>query len=406
MFGVNHDPYALTSYIGKLQETKTIVLTDLDGTFATKESGLLERQDRKAVRKFLKQKSFVAGAVTARTPSLTMSCKTFDASRQAGTVAEEPHCGFDASHRRVYVPLEELPFNEHCLDWDAVAGVGSGILLKRNKGYRIDHELDLMLKYDYAKGQTLPAGKEPMAWREAALLMLRDIWPEVGASLAPIEFSQNYRSGVTDVMPLPYRLQLHFHGRQGLERLTWLKEKIRWRKFSSDPVAMRIATVDESRPQPNPEKSAYVLYLMPHHTRKEKLINRLLERSAVAAGLNVGEVKIFYAGDTPTDLRAGLYANGAGKLTFLLAAGSPLMPYLLERRPCFGGESLEFMWYANSKTKHRFAPTNERGVYTFRVSGRPWTNTIVLGDERYPGTTAPGSVLAFLEEFANANAPH
>jgi len=105
-----------------------------------------------------------------------------------------------------------------------------------------------------------------------------------------------------------------------------------------------------------------------------------------------------YAGDTPTDLRAGLWAGSYTPLTFLLASGSLLAPYLLDRRDAFGEVSLGFLAHLQD--------TGKRGVYTFKVPTRRSSNTIVIGDERYPGTTPPGSVLAFLNEFTNDDAGH
>lgn len=405
------NPYTQASYLDKLRETQTLFLTDLDGTFATRLSTTGELGDRAAVRRYLDRHGFVAGAVTARTPALTMSTAIYHASCKNGFTEAEPHWGIDQDKKRIFVPLEELPFFAHSLDWDMVAGMGSGVFPRNGQGYLLDREFDNILNYDYAGyrpavygPKQLPKLEEHVPWRQAALAFLADNWKQAHDHFSALESSENYREGKTDVEPLPYRIQLGFKGVEGLARLRGLKDIIRERKSAQDPIAMRMAVADESKPNDDLEQATYTLYLMPYAARKERMINHLIVRSAAAAHVPLAKLRLFYAGDTPTDLRAGLYASGGAPLTFLLATGSILGPYLLERRPYFGNESLGFLWESNQRVKRRFAKTDQKGVYTFKVSGRRWVNTIVIGDEKYPGMTPPGSVRAFLEEFSKPNA--
>lgn len=393
------DPYLQASYLQKLRDTGTIFLTDLDGTHATRMSSVRELEDRAAVRRFLDKRKFVAGAVTARTPALTMTRASFLASRERGLAEEEPHCGFDERGRRVYVPPEELPFFAHSQDWDVIACLGSGVFPRNGHGYLIDREFDNLLNYDHEKGKKSEKYYEPVPWRQAVLAFLVKVWPQAREHFSPLEFRENYLAGITDVMPLPYRIQLHFEGAEGLARMRELREILRRKMYDNDPIALRMAVVDESKPSAEVERCKYTIYLLPWAARKEKMINHLVSRSAAAAQAPVK--RLFYAGDTPTDLRAGLYAGGGVPLHFLLATGSPLAPYLLERRSSFGEESLSFLWESDRRERPRLIETKRRGVYTCKVPTRPWTNLVVVGDEVYRGMTPPGSVRAFLEEFAN-----
>lgn len=398
------DPYRKASFIHKLQETGTVFLTDLDGTHATALGSLRELEDRAAVRKFLDEKNFVSGAVTARTPALVMSSSVYRSSRELGHPELEPHCGLDMHGNRVYVPPEELPFFAYSQDWDMIASLGYGVYPRNGHGYLMDREFDNLLNYDYVARQPARRGYEPLPWRQAALAFIAGVWPHARDYFAAIEFSHNYREGKTDVMPLPYRIQLEFKGSEGLERMRELRAIIRRQKFENDPVALRMAVIDESKPNTDPDKSKYTLYLVPWAARKERMINHFVSKATAAA--NRGLKNLFYAGDTPTDLRAGLYARGDGPLTFLLATGSLLAPYLIEQQRHYGEEPLDFIWESLKRPTSRLSKTAKKGVYTFKVQTRPWTNLIVIGDERYPGTTAPGSVLAFLEEFATDDAGH
>jgi|GEM_PF-2808342 len=398
------DPYNHTSCVPKLRDSRTIFLTDLDGTHATKEASFKELGDRAAVRKFVDDRNFVSVAVTARTPALTMSHSTFLASQKLGFNEAEPHCGMDKDGRRIYVPPEELPQFAHSLDWDAILGFGSGVFPRNGHGYLVDREFDNLLNYDHEKGKKDVKFYEPIPWRTAALAFLAAVAPDLErTNYARIEFSKNYHEGKVDVMPLPYRIQLHFEGAKGLARMRKLVGDIRNRRNEGDPLALRLAIVDESKPRESVEESTYTIYLLPWAARKERMINRFIPKVTAAANLDQVQNRLFYAGDTPTDLRAGLYAGGYVPLTFLLATGSPLARYLLEQRRSFGEESLSFLWESDWRAQPKLIETAQPGVYTCKVPTRRWTNTVVIGDVVYPNMTPPGSVRAFLEEFAKPN---
>ncbi|MDB5225109.1 MAG: hypothetical protein JWL87_61 [Candidatus Adlerbacteria bacterium] len=401
MTDVVGDPYGKASYIPKLKESGIMVLTDLDGTFTTgdKIPSSNELNDRAAVRQLLLDRGLVAGAVTARTPALTMSSSVYQASKKLGFLEPEPKWGVEqVTGRRVPVPLEGVSFFDHSLDWDVSAGFGSGICLRNGHGYMVDHNYFDLLKHDAAK----KGASKPEPWRLSMLAFLADTFPEAGEYMSPLENRSNYEQDLTDVAPLEYRFQLDFKGSSGLAQMNALVSAIERKKSEGHSVALRIALVDESRPdRNNPENSKYTLYLIPWGARKEKMINRLFSESAKAAGRPTKDLRLFYAGDTLTDLRAGLWGGGDAQTTFLLATGSRVAPYIQNREPSFGSESLDFLWSSLKRPEDRLQRTDEEGVYTFNLQSSYYKkpNRIVIGDERYSGMTPPGSVHAFLKEF-------
>lgn len=390
-------PYLGAAYIPKLQRTGIIAFTDIDGTLTSGEANPSDRElaDRRDVRALIAKKGIVAGAVTARTCTLTLSSASYEASAEIRELEPPPHWGVDAvTKKRVFVPLETLPFFEGCLDMDFTAAFGGHIIVRNGAGYKVDHEYRALLRYDHARGK---ANADP--WRHSMLAFLVEKCPWVCAHFSKLESRINYDRGVTDVAPLDYRYQLEFEGMEGLAAMRRLQELLATELVEGHPIAQRIFTVDESRVVENdPEKSRYVLYLVPWGARKEKMIHQVFTRSVAAAQMRPVDVRLYYAGDTLTDLRAGLYAGGGAQFTFLLPTGSRLAPYLIEQRMSYGSEDLSFLW--GSQKRRRLRKTEERGVYHYTYRNpRPQRNVIVIGDERYPGVTAPGSVAAFLDEF-------
>jgi hypothetical protein len=268
--------------------------------------------------------------------------------------------------------------------------------VRNGHGYVVDREYDNLLKYDYAQGK-----QNALPWRHAMLAFLVDLYPGIRKHGSVLKSIVSYENGETNVAPLDYRLQFSFEGEEGLEEMRKLQQLIEDERVKGNPLAVRIATVDESHPHEDPAKSTYTLYLVPWGAQKERMLNWVVGRLAAASGRDsTRDLRVFYAGDTLTDLRAGLYGGGEADTTFLLATGSRVAPYILNRRGTFGGERLDFLWSSDNRPTDRLRSTGGKGIYTFSVGGgvkKP--NRVVIGDERYPGLTAPGSVHAFLKEF-------
>lgn len=398
---VGEGPYARASYIAQLQKTRTMVLTDLDGTLTSKgvNPSDVELADRAEVRRLLEQQGVVAGAVTARTCGLTLSHKAFVGSKELCAVEPPPHWHFDPHTKKYsHVDLAEVPHFKHCLDWDLTASFCSRIIVRNGSGYRVDKDFEVSLRYDYASDTVNP---EP--WRQAVTMFLGLNCSHLLAEhLSVLESRSNYDQGKANVAPLEFRFQFDFFGPEGLAAMQALKGIIKQKAEAGDQLARRIAMVDESRIEVLPTESRYTLYLVPRDGTKEKLVHRMYSQSLNAAGLSSTECRLYYAGDTLTDLKTGLYAGGKSVLHFLLPCGSRLAPYIIERRSHYGLEDLSRLWSAPRRGayKQRLMPTNQKGVYYFDTSIPGFgANVIVIGDERYAGATPPGSVAEFLQEF-------
>ena len=104
----------------------------------------------------------------------------------------------------------------------------------------------------------------------------------------------------------------------------------------------------------------------------------------------------------PTDLKIGLIGGGRVKTHFLLPNGSDLAVSLMERRDRYGVVNLTFLWEnpLRKRLEPRLFPTGRTGEYYFvhrvqKMLGHA-PNLVVIGNERYPDRTAPGSVAEFL----------
>ena len=379
-----------------------MVLTDQDGTNTVNSSYVdspQELEDRAAGCDLMEKKGVATGSVSARTLGLTISGRSRRASLQNGFDEPEPRWGKDATGRHVYVDPEDVPFFRHSLDRDISAGFGSGIIVRNGEGYLVDREYEELLNYDHVRGTPGERNREP--WRQAMLAFLIERYPMLNKHLSPLESRSNYEKGITNVAPLRFRIQLNYEGSDGLKKMQDLQRIIQEETVKDNRLVSRIAAVDESHPnRSDPEKSKYTLYLIPWAARKENMINWLVRNCSKAAGMSTKDIRLFYAGDTLTDLRAGLYGGGDANTMFLLATGSRVAPYILERQAMFGNEPLDILWSSLRRPSDRLRPTGKKGIYTFNVPGgvkKP--NRIIIGDERYPGMTPPGSVHAFLKEF-------
>lgn len=411
-------PYARAAYIPKLQQTGIMAFLDLDRTLTNGGDGDPPEQevaDRAMVRQILDSQDAVVGAVTARTCSLTLSSAQYNESPELRRLEPRPRWGIDPTTRKhVYVPIETVPYFAHCIDFDFTASFGGYVIVKNGSGYKVDHDYARQLRFDHAKRKDREGNEiaNPDPWQLLMLQFVVDKLTRFAPYMSKLAARRNYETGVTNVAPLEFRYQFEFVGSEGYRLMQELQQVIELERMASNPAAVSIATVDESRPNDaDPEQSRYTLYLVPWNARKEKMIHRVFSQSAKVAGRKTKDCRLFGAGDSPTDLRAGLWAGGDADFKFVIPCHSPLAPYLIERRENYGSQSLSFLWGNPTKSgrpKDLLVATNQKGVYHFVHKARgPRRNTIVIADERYSGCTAPGSVAEFLEEFlVNNGAGH
>ena len=428
----NYDAYRAASWGAPLRERGLFIMTDLDKTMTLGNNNPYpegkELADRKKVRTLMAESGAVTAAVSARTLGLMMSSLALATARTKGYTEPEPRWGMDAQGKCVFVPIEQDPFFDDCLDFDLLGSFGEGIVVSQPDGYALDVYYDELLKYGESEAQRRrrelvslrsvrnqgSAGqyKEILAlqqtqtvlWRIAVLQFLLEIEPEISDFMHKMEFLKNYAARETNVAPLKARIQLHFEGPQGLAKMQEIIARVNRLGEEKHPLAGRINAVDESKIFYNePEKNKYVMYLVPDPARKENLIRRMYHGvSAAAEAANPAiprkALKRLYADDALTGFKAGLW----GSIDyFLLPAQSPLAPFIVERRPSYGLESLEFLWKNHTRCEDRLRPVKgERGVYKFCVPTRlKKPNILVIADERYEGETPPGSVARFIEEF-------
>ncbi|MBP6860117.1 MAG: hypothetical protein KBC38_00950 [Candidatus Pacebacteria bacterium] len=379
-----HSVYTGSEAVRNLVPGATITVLDVDGTMINGRNEATESElaARSAVRAYAKETG-VTVISTARTTEMVMTAKSFALSSAQGFERGAQKWGLDASGRCMTIPDDDHPFFKHLRDPDIINSFGVGIHVRHECGYREDEVY-------------VPAMRE---WRLHARSILRAI--DAWKYRAPIESTKNYREGVTDVEPLPYRIQLEFKGLHAfsemrrvryalLELRDMMRSGIIPKAMVSHDLRLDVLTsmtiVDES----HPDKGRYVIYLMPRKARKHQAIEHIIREISSASGVKAHSLRVFVAGDTLTDLESGLYAGDSADSTFMLAGGSRIAPYLTGNRvgEKFADESLTWV-------HRRLTPTNRPGFYRFKPPCRA-PRTVIVGDEAFPGLVGPESVLAGL----------
>jgi len=416
---------------------RKFVVSDYDKTQTTGnlEPGEEELRDRADVVRQVNDANAVLACITARTPALAMSRAAYQASVLQGYTEPPPRWRKDNAGRYVEVDPAEERFFRHNYDWPIIGSFGRGILVKNGSGYRVDKGYEQLLDADilnpdnsvrtqkpepYDVWAPVEESETPSPWRMAMMTFVLDKLQFAFENLASIELYKNYHEGKTNVSPLPYRVQFNFSGPEGYRKMVQVKKTLEEEKNKNNLFALRLYTVDESRIHPtDPDASQYVLYLVPWFGRKENMFNRMLSQMVEASGIlpqevrpgeelvaNVYEsIKLFYMGDSPTDLKIGLIGGGRVKTHFLLPTNSDLAESLIGRRNEYGVVNLSFLWEdpLRKRQNPRLVPTGRAGEYHFvhkvqKMLGHT-PNLVVIGNERYPNRTAPGSGAEFLSEY-------
>jgi hydroxymethylpyrimidine pyrophosphatase-like HAD family hydrolase len=312
--------YTQSSIVEKLKKTRRIFFFDIDGTLSYRMPQEKGWQQELAARKKIKNmlSSYPTVAITMRTPDLVLD-------------------------------EDSLP------DFDVIAGIGSGICVRHSDHFVFDEHY---IHY-------LGINKN---WREETLEVLQKLDSDFANYLAPIEYPENFDKGITNVYPLPYRIQMNFNGDEGLSKKMALTKVIR--------AHTNLCVIDESRSQ----EEFYSIYILPKLGSKEKTMDYSMTQ--------LGNYDVYIAGDTFVDLRMLAFAQLERNITFLLAGGSRITPYLQDTT--YAGESLDWLKpYLNREI--------QSGVYeyTHPLGGH---RTLIIGDIAFPNTLGPETVLAWLEE--------
>ncbi len=364
--------YEQSELVKNLKKSGKLFAFDIDGTLSV---GSLEAREN--VKKYARERGGLLFA-SARSPELMISSGVLKNSHEFGFTRPEPHSHFE-KNSFTFAPLETIHEFKDLLDPDAISSFGVGIYLKQNSHFVEDRTF------------TEPSSHDSWS-RDKVMILLRHLDEgDILEYLPVLEHEGMYNQGKVDIIPLPFRIQINF---PSLELKLNAMKKIEEARTSSDPEILRIAQhiifVDESNPDRIVDgklEPRYILYLMPEWATKDKALDHIV-RKIEESGTQVTEV--FYAGDTLTDVRAGVYGGHNTPGTFILVGGSRLSNYIIDPKlDTFAGESLVWLKQALEKT-------DKKGVYNFALE-HGIKRRIVIGDEAYPGTIGSDSILADFE---------
>jgi len=428
----SHDVYAGADFVPLLRKKPIIVWRDFDGTITEGHHPPTPRalQACDAIAKFEQEQELTTGNITARPLSFTMNAAHYDASVLRG-FDQPPPKWFERNG--VFLDYRETgdwcqdPFFTGCVNHHITGSLGGGIGVRHGNAYLIDREYERLLIYDHvedAKRATLASEFEggpyahgaaalkqelgPVPWRIAMFEFLLQYFPEAFEFMPAIEHIERYREGKANAAPQIARLQLVGQGSAALRIFQALLTTINRERYRGNRLACRIVYTSEDKVDPvNPENSTYTLYLMPKHGVKKQLFNWPLRRMAKAAGWSVQDVLMFYAGDTATDLLTALWGGLNGRVIALVVSRARIAQALRERWQYYGLQYLGNLWAnpAKGRMEDRLQPTAHKGVYRVYHKVSRECNYLVMGDERYPNETAPGSVYCFLNEYV-PRTPH
>lgn len=357
---VSHpDAYANSVLVGRLSDTGHVTVLDLDGT----NDGSPE--SRAEVDDVARQRGAIVYA-SARTEELMMS------DREYALSVERYGFSRPRSHKPVHTHYQSQ------IDPDAMCPFGNvPQLLQKGGGYASDQDyLDL-------------SGMKDWYWSTRRALVELDGDLKISNALASIEDERNYASGVADVIPLKFRIQLDFLGRTAFDDMMDIRKRI-----TSSMVLFgmprNVLLVDES----NPAKERFTLYLVPRYAPKGRSVDRMIRKAVGFQSMPLSEITFDAAGDTFTDMSMLSALPGVKGSRFLLSGGSRLASHYTMGHDLFGTP------FASVRTRaicRRLTATRIPGVYDFSMPGQP-PRTFVNGDIRYPGLVGSESVRAFMED--------
>jgi hypothetical protein len=358
MKDVYADPFACSTLTRRIEETRYVLLTDLDGTNDGTEE---DRHVTDTLARSLGGLVFVS----ARAPEQQMSDRRYARSVE--------RFGFDR-------PRSTKPISvyRHQTDPDAICSFGEAPwLLQTDGAFACD-----------ASFAQLSGMKD--WYRQVRLALHRlDADRKIDAALASFEHPENFTNGTADVMRLSYRIQLNFYGPDAGTQLKEILDRITSSMIMFDsPKNVRFFY------EPG-HSGRQTLYLTPRYAPKGRTANFVVTKAAMAAGVPLSELDIDAAGDEPTDFSLLSALPDARSFRFLLSGGSRLCPHFTMGDPAFG---TPYNGFPTAPYCRRLTQTRTPGVYELSLPGRERPVTFVVGDLAYPERIGTQSVKAFLAE--------
>lgn len=356
------DPFINSVIIERLKELKApfkIAFLDIDSTV----TGPIELTNR--VKSRLYELGYALVYVTARTEEMLMSKYQYDKSVKLGFDRPRPRLG-KRKNTRYYIPPEDIEPTS-ILDCPIIAtSSGTRILFRQqNGGYILDsHYQDRF-------------NQSPIDWQKQTLELLEVINQGKLFSISPVSLGILTKA---DVFPPEYRIQLNF---ENVEQKIEFKKKVTQLKKDGEGDFSNIRITDDS----NPFKGQFSVYLTPLAGSKKTALERIINSLAKRLEIKNNRFEILIAGDSYPDLEMGLFAALNIKGTFLVVGGSPLSRSLIEDINDFAGENI-------TPIKQNLSGRN--GIYKFKLSDMVYRR-VVIGDELFPGTKGPETILAYLE---------
>jgi hydroxymethylpyrimidine pyrophosphatase-like HAD family hydrolase len=394
-----NNPFGLSTAAKKLRERKKnlplrIAFFDIDSTITGDPNKV------NTIRDELEKKGFVVCYVTSRTEEMIMSDeqrkRSSSFNRQPAKLGKNP----ETKKREIVDPQSVEP--EGIIDPDIIAGsTGTSIWIKQETGgYLKDAQFETRLK------------TESQAWRDW-VMKLRDYINQTRGVICealPIENSQNYEGGLTDVYPPNFRVQLTFKDLEAKQTFIKIIKEIKLAN-SSDKIKLPANGIDQSilenilnlriTDDSNPDKNRFSVYLTPLKGYKTRAVEQVVNQLTQLLQINRKDLEVLIAGDSFPDLGMGLYGGLETNATFLIVNQSRLAKGLTtESTQSFAGEGI-------SAIKRRLAliPEN-KGWYIFKIpnpnaESQPRTRTVIIGDEAFPGISNQDSILKILDTIYN-----
>jgi len=270
---------------------------------------------------------------------------------------------------------DEVPSFAGIYNGDAtLAATGSEIWIRQlDNSYIPDLDFNFQMNVDIK------------TWREETISKINTVIECIGfgASYAPLEDINLFKSGRMDVAPPDLRIQMNFISIE--YQLEFM------RKINCQFPELRI--IEDG----NPEDGRFQIYITPQRAGKEIAVDNFFQKILIEMNKKLSDEKrvlakdfhIVYFGDSWPDVPMGLYGAEGTNAILLLVGGSRLAPLIGDQRK----KELQFASENITAINDKIIPLSQIGYY--QIGDR----VIIVGDEAYPETKGPQSIIAHLNSI-------